>query len=178
MPAASTTSERASYAAVGSFSDPGGSGWTGTVDYGDGSGVLPLSLSGSSFSLQHVYAEPCSCTVVVTITNARGGRAAGTASVTVRSVARTLSVTPAAVAVLGAFSATGSFTDPDAGYDGFSATVDYGDGSGAQPLSLSGTSFTLSHQYATLLATFTVIITVSDDDGAVGTATITVVTAL
>jgi large repetitive protein len=43
----------------------------------------------------------------------------------------------------GTFTRSGSFTD--AGPAPWSATVNFGDGSGTQGLSLSGSSFTLSH---------------------------------
>ena len=45
------------------------------------------------------------------------------------------------------FTVSGSFVDP--GADTWTATVDYGDGSGPQPLELDGNTFTLSHVYAT-----------------------------
>ena len=59
------------------------------------------------------------------------------------------------------FSRAGSFTDPDA--DSWSATVDYGDGAGAVPLSLAADkSFQLSHSY---LDNGSYTVTVSVDDG-------------
>ncbi len=64
----------------------------------------------------------------------------------------------------------GSFTDP--GDDIWTATVDYGDGLGAQPLALTGTSFELSWQY-TATGVYTVTVTIIDDDGAEGVDTIT-----
>src|SRR5262249_30580575 len=46
------------------------------------------------------------------------------------------------------FASTDSFTDPDP--DTWTATVDYGDGSGAQPLALNADkTFSLQHVYAT-----------------------------
>ncbi len=72
----------------------------------------------------------------------------------------------------GNYRATGSFTDADPGSDGFTATVNYGDGSGVHPLTLSGSSFTLSHTYGLgVLSTFTVTVTITDDDGAVSSNT-------
>jgi len=69
------------------------------------------------------------------------------------------------------FSSTGSFTDPDA--DTWTATVDYGDGSGEQPLGLDGKSFSLNHVYADN-GVYTVLVTVDDGQGGVGTDTATV----
>jgi uncharacterized protein YjbI with pentapeptide repeats len=62
----------------------------------------------------------------------------------------------------GTYTANDSFTDPDA--TSWTATVNYGDGSGAQPLTLSGTNFTLSHQYNTQ-GTYYVNVTVTDNQG-------------
>jgi hypothetical protein len=69
------------------------------------------------------------------------------------------------------FSSTGSFTDPDS--TTWTATVDYGDQSGAQTLPLSGMNFSLSHQYIDE-GTYTVTVKVTDNQGATGTGTATV----
>ncbi len=55
----------------------------------------------------------------------------------------------------------GGFTDP--GPDTWTATVDYGDGTGEQALALSGHTFTLAHTYAAF-GTYVVEVTVDDDD--------------
>jgi hypothetical protein len=61
----------------------------------------------------------------------------------------------------------GSFTDPDA--DIWTATVDYGDGSGVQPLALNtDKSFDLNHVY-TEDGTYTAMVTVDDGQGGIGT---------
>lgn len=69
--------------------------------------------------------------------------------------------------------ATGSFSDPDS--TSWTATVDYGDGSGTQPLTFSGVNFSLSHVYKDN-GIYTVTVSVTDNQGAIGaeTATITV----
>jgi PKD repeat protein len=54
---------------TGGFSDPGGTSWNGSVDYGDGSGLEALALSDSSFTLSHVYSRQGVYTVTVTITD-------------------------------------------------------------------------------------------------------------
>ncbi|MDE2025395.1 MAG: pentapeptide repeat-containing protein [Patescibacteria group bacterium] len=67
----------------------------------------------------------------------------------------------------------GSFTDPDSSTS-WTATVDYGDGSGSQPLVLnSDKSFTLSHVY-TNEGAYTVTVSVTDNQGATGTGTSTI----
>ncbi len=68
------------------------------------------------------------------------------------------------------FSGPGSFTDPDA--DTWTATVDYGDGSGVGPLALNpDKTFDLIHIYTSAAGSpFTVTVEV-DDGTAAGTAT-------
>lgn len=53
------------------------------------------------------------------------------------------------------YSYVGSFIDPNA--TGLTATVDYGDASGTQPLTLNGQNFTLTHTY-TSGGTYTVTV--------------------
>jgi Ca2+-binding RTX toxin-like protein len=65
---------------------------------------------------------------------------------------------------------TGSFTDPGSA-DTWSATVDYGDGAGPQPLALNpDKSFNLTHVYAAS-GVYTVTVVVGDDDGGAGVTT-------
>ncbi|MCI0439991.1 MAG: PKD domain-containing protein, partial [Chloroflexi bacterium] len=62
---------------------------------------------------------------------------------------------------------SGAFTDAgDA--SGWSATVNYGDGSGTQALALNGTSFSLSRVYISL-GEYQVTVSVTDNNGAKGT---------
>jgi DNA/RNA endonuclease G (NUC1)/PKD repeat protein len=162
----------AGYAADGSFSDPGPDSWTATVDYGDGAGAQPLALSGKSFSLSHLYAAAGSYTVTVTVTDDGGLSGTQTATVTVTNVAPSVNAFAGATLLPHeSYSATGSFGDP--GNDEWTATVNYGDGSGTHPLALSGKSFSLGHTYAAA-GTYTVTVTVADDGGLVGTRTATV----
>ena len=66
------------------------------------------------------------------------------------------------------FSATGSFTDP--GTDPWTATVDYGDGSGLQPLLLGlNKTFDLNHLYANP-GTYLATVIVNDNEGGIGTS--------
>ncbi len=82
----------------------------------------------------------------------------------------------------GTYSASGSFNDPDLDPDSsWTATVNYGDGGGVQPLALSGKTFSLSHVYADNPAdpatSYTVTIVVSDLFSATGTASVQVAVA-
>jgi len=70
------------------------------------------------------------------------------------------------------YSASGSFTDPDS--TSWSALVDYGDNhEGAQILVLNGQNFSLSHVYKDN-GTYTIRVSVTDNQGATGTGTATV----
>ena len=67
-----TIAKRDTFAGSGSFVDPGNDVWTATVDYGDGSGVQPLTVSGNTFALSHVFADAGIYTVTVEVTDGSG----------------------------------------------------------------------------------------------------------
>ena len=67
----------------GTFSDPGGSLWTATVDYADGVGAESLALGDGTFDLSHVYAEEGVYTVTVTVMDSFGLAGSDTFLVTV-----------------------------------------------------------------------------------------------
>jgi PKD repeat protein len=96
-----------------------------------------------------------------------------TTSVIIANSAPQVTVGPDPVLDVGTtFLRTGSFRDP--GVDTWSATVDYGDGSGPQPLTLAhDQTFTLQHVY-TAEGSYAVTVTVQDDDGGHGQASLTV----
>src|SRR5207247_2562982 len=123
---------------------------------GDGDGAGPLALNpDKTFDLSHGYVasgayitedcveeiapdpgpDPCDSLIV-------------TVNKPVSNTAPTVDVGPDATIDEGdIFSRSGSFTDPDA--DIWTATVNYGDGSGLQPLTLNpDKTFDLSHVYA------------------------------
>ncbi|HYO56262.1 PKD domain-containing protein [Archangium sp.] len=157
----------------GSFSDPGTQDtWTATVDYGDGTGVQPLALISRSFTLSHVYADEGTYTVTVTVRDDDGGVGSATERMYVYNITPTVSATGGTENEGSTFTSSGSFTDP--GADTWTARVDYGDGTGWQPLALNGKSFLLEHRYANS-GRYGVSIIVRDSDGAEG-STIAVVT--
>jgi len=162
-----TVDEGSPFSSSGIFADPSSMAWTATVDYGDGSGTVPLALEDHAFSLGHTYADNGVYTVTVIVTNAEENTAADDLTVTVLNVAPVVDTGPDAflnedVSLAGA----GTFTDP--GADTWTATVDYGDGTGILPLPLSANSFTLAHAYAAP-GTYTVTVMVADDDLGTGT---------
>ena len=168
--------EGGTYTVGGSFTDSGAGPWTATVNYGDGSGNQALTLNADkTFNLTHVYADNGNYTVTVTVTSSAGS-GNKTAAVTVSNVAPTITMPPNATVNYGnAFTGSGSFTDPGT-LDTFTATVNYGDGSGNQALALNANkTFSLSRNYAAG-GTFTVTVTITDKDGGTkaGTMTVTV----
>jgi large repetitive protein len=169
-----TLNEGATLTSVGSFTDPGTETWTATVDYNDGSGPQPLSLNpDKSFSLSHVYSEEGTYAVTVTVVGSNTGSGSAQFSASVQDI------TP--VVQLGAnptvhegtsLNVTGSFVD--SAPDTWTATVNYGDSGGVQLLTLNADkSFNLGHLYADE-GSYTVTVTVADDDNVAGTATLTV----
>ncbi|MCD4808209.1 MAG: PKD domain-containing protein [Methanococcoides sp.] len=169
-----TINEGNTFTSSGSFTDPSADDpWTATVDYGDGSGPQPLTLVEKAFTLEHTYGDNDVYTVNVTVTDNDGGVGSDTAQVTVNNVAPTVNVVPIqSIPGEDTLTNSGSFTDP--GADTWTATVDYGEGSGDQSLTLTGKTFSLSHVYADN-GVYTVRVTVTDDDGGVGTDTLTTV---
>ena len=75
------------YVASGSFTDPGTDAWSGTVNYGDGSGAGSLSLANKTFSLSHVYGSAGTFTVTVGISD-DDATSTGTQTITVWTQAK------------------------------------------------------------------------------------------
>jgi hypothetical protein len=158
------------------FTDSPGETWTATVNYGEGDGPVSLGAVSSPFALSHLYMTPGTYTVTVTVTDNFGGVGSDSFVVTVMNVAPVVSAGPdQTIAEYTAFQQTGSFVDPGAGL--WTATVDYGDGSGVQALTLNpDKSFDLNNTYTTP-GVYPVTVVVSDSFGGVG-ADIVVVTVI
>jgi PKD domain/Chlamydia polymorphic membrane protein (Chlamydia_PMP) repeat len=146
---------------------------TVVIRWGDGSpdSTLNLAAAVTEFSATHAFADNATAAIHVTVTDSQGGSAMADRAVRSANVAPTLVVNAPAGAAIDrvgeSFTMGGSFTDP--GSDSWTATVDYGDGSGVQSLSLSDDKrFALHHVY-TAEGTFTVVVRVADDDGGVAT---------
>jgi len=173
-----TITKGSTFSQSGSFTDPDSDTWTATVDYGDGSGIRTLRLKADkTFTLSRTYATSGDYIVNVTVTDKDGGAGSDTVAVKVNganvNVAPVVNAGPDATITKGStFSQSGSFTDPDS--DTWIATVNYGDGSGIQSLSLNADkTFVLSHTYADS-RDYIVNITVTDKDGGTGSDTVTV----
>jgi PKD domain/Carboxypeptidase regulatory-like domain len=169
-----TFNEGDTYSATGSFSDWDSSSWTATVDYGDGSGVQPLTLSGNSFSLSHVYKDEGTYTVNVSVTDNQGATGSSTATVTVNNAPFTVSAITAPLSPVQLpvgstsvnVSASATFTDPGV-LDTHTAVWDWGDNTtstGTVIESNGSGSVSDTHAY-TADGIYLITLTVTDDDG-------------
>jgi len=169
-----TLNEGDTYSALGSFTDPDSISWTATVDYGDGSGVQPLTLSGTNFSLSHLYKDNGTYTVIVSVTDNQGVIGDTTSTITVNNVnpnvsAITASTSPVQVGTQ--ITASASFTDPGV-LDTHTASWNWGDGTTSGTVTeLNGSgSVSDTHTY-TSAGVYTITLTVTDKDGGIGTST-------
>ncbi len=86
--ATGSSAEGSAFSRSGSFSDPGADTWTATVNYGDGSGVQPLTLApDKTFSLDHTYVDSGTYTIAVAVTDDDFGVGSDSIAVTVNNVA-------------------------------------------------------------------------------------------
>jgi hypothetical protein len=133
-------------------------------------GAHPFMGNGSSFAFTPT--DEGTYVVTLTVSDDDGGIGTATRSIVVGNVAPSLELgANASLAEGGTFSRGGSFAD--VGADTWSATVNYGDGTGVQPLALVDKTFALSHAYNDN-GNFTVTVTINDGDSGVGTDTLTV----
>jgi DNA/RNA endonuclease G (NUC1) len=153
-PYASTEGSAVSLSAAGSF-DGGGTITSYAWSFGDGQ-------SGSGASVSHTYAQDGSYPVRLIVTDNLGVADTSFTTASVSNVAPIIESFAGATLLPGeTYSANGSFADP--GSDPWSATVNYGDGSGWSTSPLDGKSFTLAHIY-NVPAMYQVEVRVSDDD--------------
>ncbi len=109
-------------------------------------------------------------TIALRVTDDLGAVSIDTTTLRVKNVKPTLALNPEASiedhGTYATFTASGSFTDP--GSDTWTATVDYADGDGPQPLTLNAdNTFDLVHDYQSLPdgRAYKIKVTVTDDDG-------------
>jgi DNA/RNA endonuclease G (NUC1) len=159
------------YSTSGTFTDPGADTWTGTVNYGDGTGVQTLAISGKTFSLNHKYSAVGTFNVTVSITDGLG-TGSNIAMVTSVNHAPTARISGAGVS--GGLEGTpltfdaGTSSDPDAGdVLSFQWTVNG---------NVVGTGATLSYAFPDN-GTYAVALLTSDLAGATSSASASVVIA-
>jgi len=147
---------------AGSFTDPG---WldTHTVEWEFGDG----NTTSGTLTPSHVYGDNGVYTVTLTVTDDDGGIGTDTLTVTVNNVAPIVDAGPGQEVFAGdTVNFSGSFTDPG-WLDTHTIAWDFGDSS-----AITGT-LTPTHVYYDK-GTYTVTLTVEDDDGGIGSDTLTV----
>jgi hypothetical protein len=191
-----TVNEGDTVSISGSFTDPG---WldthTATIEWGDGTEVESGTLteeneypdSTGTVTGNHAYGDNGVYTVTLTVTDDDGGVGTDTLTVTVNNVAPTASIDSMTqpnpqfiLPIVHELAFDGSFTDPG-WLDTHTVTWNFGDGTVEEPGTLTeeneepdatGTT-TVEHIYSDP-GTYTVTLTVTDDDGGVGTDTMPV----
>ncbi len=174
-----TATEGASLAVAGAFLDVDeGDAWIATVNYGDGTGEHSVALNGNGFTLNHIYQESGSYQGIVQVMDLAGAVGTIPFEVQVDNVAAEVNVGTDLSASEGKIiRIDASFLDRGTN-DTHSAIVDWGDGSAPMDVSLTGSggsgSLILSHTYSDSGA-FTVTLTVTDDEGAIGSDSLVVI---
>lgn len=167
----------------GAVSDPGDNRWTVTLDSHDTLGPLAVPLrTDKTFTVRKTIYDPASVStgknrfskpafhyLDLLVRDNTGLTGARRLKVNVKNVAPSVDALGTPLAQRGVpYYGAGSFSDP--GRDSWQGTVDYGDGSGPQALSLNtDKTFVLDHIYQQT-GSFTVTVRVEDQDGGVGTA--------
>jgi uncharacterized repeat protein (TIGR01451 family) len=161
----------------GTITDPDpGDSFTLVVKWGDGTRAqtytFPPGSNGRRISVSHRYRDEGSYTIALSWTDPTGPANQATLAVTVTEVAPVVQTGgDVTLPTNGVLQRTGSFSNPRV--DTSTAAVDYGDGTGPQPLSLRNQQFVLHYKYRHP-GTYHVVVTVTDDDGATGSDTFTV----
>ncbi|MDB5351277.1 MAG: cya 2 [Planctomycetota bacterium] len=132
-------------------------------------GSVIADVNGPSYPL--TPADNGRYTIILTVSDDDGASTQISTFIDVVNAPPTVSIAPTSATMAGdAWSIGGSFSDT--GADTYSGQVDYGEGGGFSSLALgTNRTFNLSHTYATA-GTFAVRVRVTDDDGGIGEATV------
>jgi hypothetical protein len=159
------------------FSDnDAGNTHVATIDWGDGTspdaGVV--NQSSDTVTGTHTYADDGSFVISLMVSDGAGSSDTATSSVTVLNVAPTVSAgSNISLTTGGSATIAASFTDPGSA-DTHTSTINWGDGSSTTgTLDQSALTVAGSHTYSNA-GTFTVIVTVTDDDGGASSDTLSV----
>jgi PKD repeat protein len=156
------------------FTDPGTDTWTHTASCGAGATksndvFMPGGAKSGSFDCTFPDDDGSPYAVSITVSDDDGGSDTETKSVVVSNVAPVLTAAVSPMNTFVNFTVTASGSYSDAGIpDTHTVTVDWGDGSTDTVIvdntGNGGGTFSTTHQYATA-GSYTVTITVCDDDG-------------
>jgi hypothetical protein len=167
-----TINEGSTFTSSGSFVDEDDDIWTATVDYGDGSGIQPLTLNpDKTFTLDHTYLDNSSYTVTVTVSAGDGDEGIDAALVTVENIAPFVNAgSDTSISSGQIFNISAGFSDPGVNDNPWTFIIDWGDDSptttGSSDIQGVNT-VTGAHQYFTS-GIYTVIVTIMDKDGGIG----------
>ena len=145
--------------------------WTASVDYGDGSGVQPLALVGTTFALNHAYADSGEYLTTVSVVDRDGAVSSATFNVTLQNLAASVDAGADQVSSEGALvNLTATFQDPGM-IDTHTAVIDWGDETEPTAVSVTETAgvgtLSANHVYADD-GTYSASVIVTDDEGASG----------
>lgn len=165
--------------APASFTDAGsGDTHTAIIDWDDGTtasvAVTDYGASGTLASASHAYTDNGVYSVTVTVTDDDGGTDSDTFTETVANVAPVVTATSNKTAAEGAtltVAVPATYTDAGSA-DTHTALIAWGDGSAATKAATGGNVASSSHAYADN-GTYTVSVSVTDDDSGITTATFT-----
>lgn len=168
-----TVTEGVSFTQPVLYGDPGAAGLQAVADFGDSTPVQSWDLPIQGIlDISHIYADNGIFTTTMVVTDDLGVFSRDQLTITVQNVAPLVNAGDEVyLDVNELMQLNGGFND--SGADQWSATVDYGDGSGLQPLGLIDHSFVLNHTY-TVSGTCTLEVCVTDDDGGLGCDQVTV----
>ncbi len=159
----------------GEYTDPVAGSHTVTWDFGDGDTQVG-SVNGLNVDdVTHSFKDSGVLSVTLSVENVNHDVGEATLLVTIANVAPVLGTIANQAVDLGApVNLSGAFTDPSP-LDTFVVDVVWDDGNTDQlDLAAGARTFALNHTYATA-GTYTVEITLTDDDGGVDTLTLTVI---
>lgn len=154
--------------------------FTVEISWGDGSPstLVPYRVVGQNtaeFKAGHYYTDNNGTNpwpAIVKVTDDDGNTATAELGILVTNVAPVIAMLQYPVATKDA-PLTKSGQIFDAGNDTFTGTVNYGDGTGVQPLTIVGNSYQFNHTYAAD-GVYNISTTVTDDDGASASSSIRV----
>ena len=165
-PSSAAEGDSAAFSAAGSI-DPNGSVVNYEWSFGDGA-------TGTGADAAHTYTQDGVYAVSVSITDNEGLTDTVTTTITIANVAPIVGDFQGAPLSTGdVYTVAGSFTDP--GAETWTATVNWGDGSAVSTATLSDRNFSLTHAYTTP-GTFTVTVSIADDDSTTSRTQTVVVT--
>ncbi len=167
--------------ASGSFTDADSISWNGTFNWGDGSAPIAFVPAASkTFTFTKTFTATGTFTYSGSVAITDDRAAVGTAPFSYVVNVAAANVAPAVVSASSVASqsggqvqvvVSGTFNDPDSA--SWTGTIEWGDGSPAAGLTISGLSFSATKSF-TSAANLSAIVKITDNEGATGSTTVAV----